>query len=165
MTTTSSDLPQVVHTATPASSETPTPKTLRSALERAFNSLTPRHECQEIPIALPTGFADLDRIVGGFWPGELALVTALPGAGATTFALNVASFASAALRKTVVYFSLDQRADELALRLIAMHSGIDLTLLRAGQMLREDWMACGEAIERLGGSQPADPRHPLDRLR
>lgn len=125
---------------------------LRGTIAHTFRRLQDRYESQDLPAALPTGFADLDQIIGGLWPGEVTIIAALPGAGATTFALNVASFTSLALRRTVAFFSLDQNAEEIGLRLIALHGGIDLSRLRSGQMEDADWPACTAASELLAGA-------------
>ena len=43
-----------------------------------------------------TGFADLDRLTGGFQPANLIVLAARPGMGKTSLALNIAQNVSRA---------------------------------------------------------------------
>lgn len=61
---------------------------------------------------LPTGFPDLDRIIGGMTPGNIIVIAGRPAMGKTTLAMNIA-LSVAKLRKTVVFVSLEMSVDEL----------------------------------------------------
>jgi len=64
---------------------------------------------------LQTGFAALDRRVGGFYPGDLVIVAGRPSMGKTTFATNLAR--GFAHRGHPVHFaSLEMGASQLAQR-------------------------------------------------
>ena len=43
------------------------------------------------PSGIRSGFPELDRITGGFQPGELIIVAARPSMGKTAFTLNIAA--------------------------------------------------------------------------
>src|SRR5207237_10571068 len=77
-----------------------------------------------------TGFADLDKLLGGLHPSDLVILAARPSMGKTALATNIAFNAARAYRasrgpdgRPVVedgavagYFSLEMSAEQLALR-------------------------------------------------
>lgn len=88
---------------------------------------------------VPTGLADLDRLLGGWLPGQLIVVAARTGVGksvATTgFAVN------AAFREGIpaAVFSMEMRAVELGTRIVAAESQTPLHLLKTGQVDTCGW--------------------------
>ncbi len=70
-----------------------------------------------------SGFGDLDRIIGGFRPGELTHISGLPKIGTTSFCLGIAMHAAIEQRVPVAYFSLDNAAEQTALRMLRIYSG------------------------------------------
>lgn len=121
----------------------------RGVIKNIFRQLQERYESRSSLPALPTGFAELDAETLGLWPGDLTLIAALPGAGSTSLALNILAHAAFDQNKTVALFSLDLRADEIALRLIAAHGEIKLDVLRTGRMEDEDWSRWSTTITAL----------------
>lgn len=75
-------------------------------------------------IGLPTGFHNVDRIIGGFRPGQLIVVAARPGHGKTSWGMNVA--ANIAIRQNIPVgvFSLEMSRLELVQRLIKSEARI-----------------------------------------
>jgi len=97
------------------------------------------HETIEILIAsagrpitgVPTGFIELDQITCGLQPSELIIIAARPSMGKTALALNIAE--NMAMKDVpVAVFSLEMSKQQLAQRLLASRSGIDLQELRRG---------------------------------
>lgn len=99
-------------------------------------------------LGLPTGFPDLDRLLGGFRGGSLVIVGARPGQGKSSLLL---SFATAALRAGVpaVLFSVEMSAEEVAHRLLAMEAGIDTVRLQTARLRDEEWPVLAEQVGRL----------------
>lgn len=85
---------------------------------------------------LMTGFADLDRALGGMRPGNLVLIAARPAMGKTSLAMQVA--ANVAEGRAVVVFSQEMAASELADRLIAFKGGVDLGKVIRGGMTEDE---------------------------
>ena len=82
----------------------------------------------------PTGFVDLDNILGGgFRRGQLVIIAARPGVGKTSLALNVASYAANA-GPLVIFYSLEMHQDEIADRLVSSESGVESRKLRSGYL-------------------------------
>lgn len=89
---------------------------------------------------IPTGYADLDSLTGGWHAGDLNLVAARPGCGKTAFALNVAErVASAGV--PVFFSSMEMAHDQLTGRLLAKRSCVD------GQAIRLRNVASGHLAQ------------------
>lgn len=97
-----------------------------------------------------TGFDDLDTITGGLQRGSLNIVAARPSMGKTALALNIAQFGGD--NRPVLIFSLEMPATQLALRMIAADSGINLSALSRGLLSTEDYTEVAKACGRLAAS-------------
>lgn len=81
---------------------------------------------------VPTGFKDMDKLLGGFHPSDLVILAARPGLGKSALALNIARQAALQHGATVAFFSLEMAKEQLAQRLLASESGVDGQRLRMG---------------------------------
>ena len=87
---------------------------------------------------VPTGFRDVDKILGGFQKTDLIILAARPGVGKTAFALNCAEYA-ASVGKKVMIFSLEMANTQLGERLLSMTSSVPLENIHKGTLSMEDW--------------------------
>jgi replicative DNA helicase len=83
--------------------------------------------------AIRTGYSDLDQLLGGLKRSDLVIVGARPSVGKSSFALGIARNAAIQQGASVVFFSLEMSAEQLAVRLLSAESGVDSTRLRLGQ--------------------------------
>lgn len=90
-------------------------------------------------LGVPTGFSDLDRLLGGLQRSDLIVLAARPAVGKTSFALSLAHNAATQHQSRVGIFSLEMSVDQLVQRLISMESGVDQQRLRSGDLYDEDW--------------------------
>lgn len=74
-------------------------------------------------VGLPTGYRDLDDLVGGLAPGQLVILAARPSVGKTALGLNIASHV-AAEERGVLFISLEMSRQELGNRLISAYGHI-----------------------------------------
>ena len=72
----------------------------------------------------PTGFTDLDRMTGGFQPGNLVVIAARPSMGKSCLVTNIAENAAINHGKPVALFSLEMSEAELARRFIASQASV-----------------------------------------
>lgn len=86
---------------------------------------------------VPTGFHDLDKVLGGLQKSDLLIIAGRPGSGKTGFMLSLAKNAAQLHRKRVAIFSLEMGNEQLVQRLMSQETGIDAQRLRLGQ-LRDD---------------------------
>lgn len=92
-----------------------------------------------------TGFSDLDALLVGLQPSDLAAIVGVSGIGKTSLAIGIAYGASIPGKESVGYFALQESESQIVARLLAMESGIDLTRIVRGQIEDNEW-------ERLAGA-------------
>lgn len=80
---------------------------------------------------LPTGYMDLDELLGGLPVGNLTVVAARPSVGKTTMALGIAEH-TAGTGRVAAFFSLEMRRAELGARLASWRSHVETTTLERG---------------------------------
>ena len=86
---------------------------------------------------VPTGFSDLDHLLGGgLQRSDLIILAARPSLGKSTLALNIGCHA-ASQGMTVGVFSLEMSGEQIAVRLVASEADIDGHRLRLN-LLREE---------------------------
>lgn len=71
---------------------------------------------------IPSGYTRIDRITGGWMPGDLIIVAARPSMGKTAFALNLAKNI-ASFKYPIAVFSLEMSYNQLVSRLLSGESG------------------------------------------
>ena len=76
------------------------------------------YEASGPPDGVATGFAKLDRMIGGMLPGELHVLAARPSMGKTALLLDIAQHAAAA-GKQVTMISLEMSREQIADRIMA----------------------------------------------
>lgn len=99
---------------------------------------------------VPTGFIDLDRLLGGLQPSDFIIIAGRPGTGKTAFMLTAAKNAAQLYNKHVAIFSLEMSNEQLITRLIAQETAIDSQRLRMGKLKEDEWSLFSHAIEVLG---------------
>lgn len=112
----------------------------------------------KIPSGVSTGFADIDKFIGGFAPSDLVILAGRPSMGKTGLALNIAVRASKVLseievkkdlekdgeekfpkkKPSILIFSLEMSAEQLVNRVISMESGVNSFKMRTGRIKHEE---------------------------
>ena len=81
------------------------------------------------PGRVKSGFVALDRQIGGFYPGDLAVIAARTSMGKTSLALNIAlNTAKAGIG--VLFISLEMTVAQLRDRALCMLAGVSLSEIR-----------------------------------
>ena len=104
------------------------------------------------PEALPTGFKDLDRLLGGMRPGNLWVVAARPSMGKTALALNIAVHVAVRERAPVLFFSLEMPEGDLTARALAAEARVPLEAIRRPPVAEEVLARLASAASRLEGA-------------
>jgi replicative DNA helicase len=107
------------------------------------------HERGDDIIGVPTGFTDLDRLLGGLNKSDLIILAARPGMGKTALQTGIALTAATRYGKRVAIFNLEMSGEQLVQRMIASETRIDSQRLRRGQLQEQEWPIFMEAIGRL----------------
>lgn len=103
---------------------------LAEVLENCAAEMTAPRDEQHDGRRIMTGFADLDRALGGLHPSDLIILAGRPGHGKTSLVLNIAEQVSLQGGGRVGIFSLEMSREQLAYRLIAGYATVDLQQLR-----------------------------------
>ncbi|MDN3505440.1 MAG: replicative DNA helicase [Rhabdochlamydiaceae bacterium] len=86
---------------------------------------------------VPSGYPDLDEIVGGLGNSNLIILASRPGMGKTAFALNLAQ--KIADKSSIGIISLEMSSMQLYERMISIESEIPGNKLREGKISNEEW--------------------------
>jgi replicative DNA helicase len=90
-------------------------------------------------IGIPTGFTDLDKLLGGLQRSDLMILAARPSVGKTSLALSFAHNAAKKYRQRVAFFSLEMSNEQVVQRLISAETGINSQRLRRGEIEEHEW--------------------------
>ncbi len=99
-------------------------------------------------LGLPSGFRDLDSLLGGFQRSDLIVFAGRPGMGKTSFMLSVALNA-ARLGARIGIFTMEMGVEQLVQRLVAMETGINMQKLRLAQLTQQEAKRFTEAVARI----------------
>lgn len=88
---------------------------------------------------VPTGFADLDRLLNGLQPGQLIIVAGRPGAGKSTAAMDFIRHAALHHQQSAAMFSLEMSKVEIVMRVLSAETRVPLHVLRSGNLSDDDW--------------------------
>jgi replicative DNA helicase len=121
-------------------------KTIGEAIALGYNHTSRAYEGKDVGI--PTGYSDLDRILGGgVNKGDLVVTAGRPGMGKTAMAVNWAWKAALAGYK-IGLISFEMPVLSIGHRYTAMVKRINLKSLRNGRdMTDDDWIKLNEAVE------------------
>jgi replicative DNA helicase len=111
---------------------------------------------------VPSGFTDLDALLGGLHPSDLLIVAGRPGMGKTSLATNMAFHASRIWAKDkadqveaprgapVLLFSLEMAASQLSARILSEQTEIEMRKIRTGRFTDGEWDRFVQTAQVLG---------------
>lgn len=108
--------------------------TLADALGPIYDQMQDRLDGKAEP-GLKFGLEDLDSIVRGLRPGNLAIIAGRPGTGKTVLGVGLADHIAVKNGGSSLIFSLEMSAVELAKRSLSAISGVS-----------QDWIETGKAV-------------------
>ena len=98
---------------------------------------------------VPSGFKDLDKILGGFRDGDLIVLAARTSIGKTALALNMAINAAKA-GAAIAFFSLEMPSQQVVQRILSSQANINSSSMRKGFLEAADFQALTNAFNELG---------------
>lgn len=100
---------------------------------------------------VPTGFPELDRVIGGFRPGRLYILGARTSIGKTAFCTSLAQNVAQGANRPVLAVSIEMSGEELANRVIAASTSVALSYIDNGTVSDEERKKITRNAERLAG--------------
>ncbi len=100
---------------------------------------------------VPSGFTDIDSLLGGLQPSDLLILAGRPGMGKTALGTNMAFHAARAWQQDadagegdprgapVLFFSLEMAAQQLSARILAEQTEIEMWKIRNGRFSESEW--------------------------
>ncbi len=126
---------------------------ITEVLKDSFERISQLHDNNVEFRGIPTGFIDLDKVLGGFHPSDLLILAARPSMGKTSMALELVKRIALHQKVGVAFFSLEMSRDQLVDKLISSTSGIPLGKIRSGQLsddpANNEFMRLGQSIGQL----------------
>lgn len=110
-----------------------------TVLHKVFDRLTELSQSDSAIPGLSTGMRDLDTKINGLNKSDLLLIAARPAMGKSAFALNIGVNVAKKYKKTVAIFNLEMSKEQLAMRLLANESFVELQKLATGKLSEEEW--------------------------
>ncbi len=112
---------------------------VRDIVRSAFVELEKKFENQAAITGVPSGYAELDKILAGFQKSDLLIVACRPSMGKTSFALGATRYAALHAKTPVLFFSLEMSKEQIVTRLLAAEAKVDAGRIRTGRLIDQDW--------------------------
>ncbi len=119
---------------------------MRIAMSAYFDRIERLREHKDEALGVPTGFYDLDKLLGGLQRGDLIIVAGRPGMGKTSMLLTLALNAARQGDARIAIFSMEMSNEQLVQRLIASETGISAQDLRLGDVDDAEWARFVQAV-------------------
>lgn len=121
-------------------------ESLKDIMGRTINEISEMARGKAVERSVKSGFAKLDRALGGMGNGALIIIAARPAMGKTAFALNIAQKAAMLYKVPAAIFSLEMSKEEVGNRMLSAQSLVNSRTLRSGELKREDWDKISKAL-------------------
>ncbi len=107
---------------------------IKEALDNAFERIDELSRERGKLRGIPTGYNDLDNLLGGLQRSDLIILAARPSVGKTSFAMDIARQSAVKFKVPVGIFSLEMSKEQLVDRMISSEAGVDLWKMRTGKL-------------------------------
>src|SRR4051812_32611696 len=122
---------------------------IEALLKESFERITQLYEAGEDLTGVPSGFRDIDRLTGGFQPGNLIIVAARPSMGKSALGLGIAANLGVRSQVPVALFTLEMSKSEVTQRLMCSEAKLESNRLRTGKLAADDWPRLTAACDKL----------------
>jgi len=119
------------------------------AVRDAMEYIETIHSSTHQKFSVPTGFYELDELLGGFQKSDLIVLAARPSMGKTALALTLARNAAIDHKVPVGIFSLEMATMQLIIRMICSEARINAHLVRTGKLPHSDGSKLSKTVHKL----------------
>ncbi|MCM3886118.1 replicative DNA helicase [Frankia sp. R82] len=134
------DADRQLHAALSAADNGDVPTSIGATANSFLEELESRGRDKAGLRGIPTGFADLDELTGGFKRGQMIVIAARPGVGKSMLALDIARAAAIKHNHPVLFVSLEMSRGELDQRVWAAEARVSHHNLETGNLTDDDWL-------------------------
>ena len=122
------------------------------AVKEALELIEAIHANKLGSFSVPSGYHQLDDLLGGFQKSDLVIIAARPSMGKTALALSIARNVAVDDKVPVAIFSLEMATIQLATRLISAEARMDAQSLRTGRFKASDGAKISKTVHKLGSA-------------
>jgi replicative DNA helicase len=108
------------------------------AVREALEYIEAIHSNSNTKFSVPTGFYELDDLLGGFQKSDLIIIAARPSMGKTALALTLARNAAIDHKVPVGIFSLEMSTMQLVIRMLCAEGRLNAHQVRTGKLPHEE---------------------------
>jgi replicative DNA helicase len=119
------------------------------AVRDAMEYIETIHSTTHQRFSVPTGFYELDEILGGLQKSDLIILAARPSIGKTALALSIARNAAIDHKVPVGIFSLEMATMQLIIRMICAEARINAHLVRTGKLPHSEGPKLSKTVHKL----------------
>jgi replicative DNA helicase len=126
-------------------------RSLKDVMVRTVGEIEESMKKTDDLTGVPSGFAALDRITGGWQRSDLIILAARPSVGKTALCLNIAMNAAmnAAKEFPVAIFSLEMGAGQIVKRMLSAVTEVSMESITRGKMSDGEFMQMTQRMEKL----------------
>lgn len=125
---------------------------MRQALSDYYDHIEYMLQNRRESYGVPSGFRDLDKLLGGFQKSDLIVFAGRPGMGKTSWLLTVAINA-ARMGARIAIFTMEMGVEQMIQRIVAMESGINVQNLRLANLSTREQARFTEVVGRISHYQ------------
>jgi len=126
---------------------------LNEVVKENFKSIEKLIDQPGMVTGVPTGFSDFDNKTSALQPSDLIIIAARPSMGKTSFALDIARYASLHANISTAMFSLEMSKGQLGMRMLCAEARVNSSKLRTGYLASSDWPRLSNAGEKLANAK------------
>jgi replicative DNA helicase len=126
-------------------------KSLQEVLVRTIGEIDESRKKTDEVNGVPSMFAALDRITGGWQKTDLIILAARPAVGKTAFTLNLAMNAAMNPNKEfpVALFSLEMGAGQIVKRMLSAVTEVSMNAITKGKMAEHEFIQMSQRMHKL----------------
>jgi len=124
-------------------------KSMDKAVKEALELIEAIHSKNISTFSVPSGYVELDDLLGGFQKSDLIVIASRPSMGKTAFALSAARNAAIEHNIPIAIFSLEMSTIQLATRLISAEARINAHNVRTGKFKAEEGAKISRTVHKL----------------
>jgi replicative DNA helicase len=119
-----------------------------AATDQFLSEYVSRAESGNTLAGIPTGFPELDELMGGLCEGEFIILAADTGSGKSALALNLSLNVARHTGAKVLFVSLEMKGKEVAGRGLCLDAGVNMNAFRTMSVSDADWSRINAATAR-----------------
>jgi replicative DNA helicase len=126
---------------------------MRDQVMEAIHAIEALYDRKGAISGLPTGLAELDKILDGLHKAEMIVIAARPSMGKTALAMNIAEHIALEAKLPVAVFSLEMSTSQLVQRMLCSRARVNLGSVRNGLLANADFGTLTAAAAKLAESK------------